>query len=159
PGAAGAAVDESGEPPLASLLALGAHHPMRRRPPVPGRLSLEVGPRLLVAAESARERGREFDRRLLERVDPGPVLVARFVGRQARPRHAAGFDQPLDVADVHPAPDALRLPRAEANREAVVVQAMADTVDPPEAERFVERLPVGEAAIRRMGLEDPDGEI
>src|SRR5690606_10314087 len=48
-------------------------------------------------------------------------------------------------ADVHRAPDPRRLPRREAYRVALLVDALPHPVDPPDAERLVHRLRPGDA--------------
>src|SRR5262249_8058161 len=87
------------------------------------------------------------------------VLVTSLVGGQTGFRHAPRLDQPRDVSDVDPAPDALRLSRAEADRKAVVVEPVAHAVNPAETEGFVERLRVGEAAVGGMCFEGADEKL
>jgi len=56
------------------------------------------------------------------------------------------------AADVDRAPDAARAARREADRVALVIQALADTVDPAEAQGCVHRLGPGDARRARAAL-------
>ena len=58
--------------------------------------------------------------------------------------HPAFAEQPLDVVDVALRPLAARAPGGEALAEGELVAAAHLAVDPPVAERLVERLLVGE---------------
>jgi hypothetical protein len=57
------------------------------------------------------------------------------------------------------APDALRLAWGEPDLERVRVDAVHDPVDPPEAERLVDGLRVGDAPVRGVDLVEPDDEL
>src|SRR5207245_4016201 len=67
--------------------------------------------------------------------------------------------QLLCALDVDRAPDAASAPRREADRVAPVVDAAADPVDPPEAERFVDRLRPGDARAARVALVETNQQL
>src|SRR5215207_2237851 len=87
-------LDELGEPPLPGLLPLGAHSPPDRGLAVRPWLGLEVGPRLLVGAQSplvilAKHRLAP----LLVGVDTGAILDAPVEGRVPGRVHPAELGQ------------------------------------------------------------------
>src|SRR4029078_2358274 len=77
---------------------------------------------------------------ILERVELGPRRIAplkRF--------ETCGLDDPFlaqhaEPAKVHGAPDAARLPRSEANHVRVIVDRLAQPIDPSEEQRLIDRL-------------------
>ena len=80
-------------------------------------------------------------------------------GSKARGVHEAGCFELGDALDVDLAPLALGLVRREADGEAVLVEHVADAVDPAEAESFVEGFLVAGAAALRMHLEEAEGQL
>jgi hypothetical protein len=95
----------------------------------------------------------------LERVDPGAVLAPAREGFEPGRLHPAEPGQLRHARDIHRAPDALRLPRREADRVALLVDAAADPVDPPEAQRLVDGFGPGEARLARAPLEESDDQL
>ena len=51
------------------------------------------------------------------------------------------------MCDVHVAPDAAWLSRGKARGEAHVIELLSYSIDPSKAERFVERLRIGDSAL------------
>src|SRR5258706_15211337 len=151
--------DELGKTPLACLLALRAHHPVRGEPAIAGRLLLEESPGLLPGAKPLLACGIENDVAVLERVDGGTCGIACRERLHAGRRHAARLLQGFPRPDVDRAPDALRPARSEALHVGAFVVAPDEPVDPPEAQRFVHGLLVGEAALGRMDLPEADPKL
>src|SRR5258708_985510 len=87
-----------------------------------------------------------------------PRLLAAEGGEAGR-GHAAGPRERLDLADVDRAPRALRLARGEALHEGRVVEALHETVDPAEAQRFFDGLRVGEPLLAGVDLVEADPEL
>src|SRR5258708_6298214 len=152
-------LDEAREAALARLRALGAHDPMSRRAPIPGRLRREEVPRLCVRAKARRGRGVELRIAVLEGIEPGARGIARIESREAGRGHAARLRERLDLANVDLAPGALRLARREALHEGVVVEAPYQPVDPAEAQRLFDGLRVGEPLNSGVDLVEADPEL
>src|SRR4029077_19190130 len=115
-------------------------------------LRLEPRPRLLLGPEPPPLHRVELRQvPLLVRIGRGSLatLAERL---QPRGAHAPPLRQLLDAADVHRAPVAGRLPRREPVHVALVVDASANAVDPPEAERLVHGLRPGDARPARTRL-------
>src|SRR4029077_5969394 len=72
---------------------------------------------------------------------------------------APAGEQLLHALQVDRAPDAARRARREPVREARLVHTLLDAVDPPEAQRFVHGLLVGEPAPARRLLVEPDPQL
>src|SRR5262249_28754085 len=141
---------------LARRFALRAHQPERADPLVPRRLRAEELPGGAVGAELALVGRREPLRAVLVGVQPRALRGAGAHRLEPRGPHPARGLERLRAPDVDRAPDALRPARREPDREAVVVEAAADPIDPAEAERLVQRVGVGHAAIAGVDLEDAD---
>src|SRR5262249_40109270 len=134
---------ELGQPPYAfepRLLSLRAHDVPARGAPVRARLGVEEVPRRGLRSELRRVRLVEGLGALFVRVNTDAVLAARLVRAETGGAHPALPHQRLDAPHVDRAPDAPRLPRREADRVALVVDALPQPVDPAEAERLVDRL-------------------
>jgi hypothetical protein len=109
-------------------------------------------PGLALASKLALEERIERLRLRLVRVPPGAPLLPRRESRPpGRPHPPRGVERGR-LSDVHRAPDALRLARAEPHAEAVGVHAPTHPVDPAEAERLIQRLRVGEAPLLGLRL-------
>jgi len=117
------------------------HFPIRRR------LSLKEFPSGFVAFEDAGVWFDEFGTALLVGVNAGAILLSRGVSFQSRRLHSLFINQSLNVANVHRAPDAVRFARRETNHVTVVIDALANAVDPTKAERFIDGLRPGDAGF------------
>ncbi len=73
-------------------------------------------------------------------VDAGSVFSSGREGFQTRGLHSLCLDQSLRDLGVHRAPRAARLARGETDLIAVVVDALANAINPAKAERFLDRL-------------------
>ena len=104
----------------------------------------------LVAPEDAGIWFDEFRTSLFVRIDAGAMLLSRGVSFQSRGLHALFIDQSLNVANVHRAPDAVWFARCKANHVTVVINLLANAVDPTDAERFVDGLGPGDAWPARI---------
>src|SRR5207253_4462416 len=149
-------VDERGQPAVPRLLFLRADDVPDGDAPVTGRLGLEVLPGLPVRAKAFLVLGRELPRRVLERILLRARLVAIPEGGQTRLLHQSELDQLLRPADVDVAPDAARPPRRKADRVALVIDPLADAVDPAEAERLVDGFFPGDARLPRIHFVEAD---
>src|SRR6185503_1376970 len=89
---------------------------------------------------------------LFVRVARGLVLATFAERLQAGGTHAPLLHEHSDPADVDRAPVARRLPRREPVHVALVVDALANAVDPSEAQRLVDRLRPGDARPARTLL-------
>ena len=149
--------DQCIEPFLPRFFLFCSDYPEGCRAPVPGRLGLEEVPGLAVGAEVALHFATEVG------------LVALFVGVlaglvfgsfkcfDAGGAHSARVGEPLHLPYVHGAPLAFELARGEANGIGVSVDAPPDAIDPPEAQRLVHRLGIGDAGFGRLLAEaDPE---
>jgi len=155
-----AARDQRLEPLPPRLVFFRADHPVRDRPAVPRRAGFEVFHGGGVGLECPHHRRRQLGAlALLVRVDRRAIVAARLERRETGGRHAAQVLQLLCALDVDRAPDAASAPRREADRVAPVVDAAADPVDPPEAERFVDRLRPGDARTARVALVETNQQL
>src|SRR3954451_1346279 len=85
---------------------------------------------------------------------PAAVRFRRLdLGEAGRP-HPARRDQRFRLLAVDPRPASARAPRREALQEVRLVEAALLAVDPAEAKGHLERLSVGDAALRRPFLRD-----
>src|SRR2546422_6629880 len=82
---------------------------------------------------------------LLERIDPGPLLVARLERPEPRRAHQPCARELPGPLDVHRAPDAARPAGGEADRVAGVVEAAAGAGRPPETPCLIHGLGPGDA--------------
>src|SRR5215216_4351614 len=73
--------------------------------------------------------------------------------------HTAQLGQLANALDIDCAPNAARAAWGEPVRVAVVVDAPPDAIDPPEAERLVERLLIGDRRFARVFLVEPDQQL
>src|SRR6185436_11927074 len=80
-------------------------------------------------------------------------------GFEARRAHTALFGQLGNAPDIDCAPGAARLARREADGIAYIVDALAQTVDPAEAQRLVHRLGPGDAGLAGTLLIIPDPQL
>jgi len=124
-----------------------------------GRLRVEESCGLHVGVQPRAKLRRKRLRARFEGIDARAILgAARERGATRRVHPALGLE-PRHVPEVHLAPDTGRLPRREAPEEAVLVEGVQDTVDPPEAEGLVERRRVADAAVGRVHLEEADPQL
>src|SRR4051812_23875606 len=156
----GRVLDQLCEAPLAGRLALGADHPVRGRPPVPGRLGVEELRRRGARAQLLLVLRRELrGLALLVGVDRRAVVAAALERGEARGPHEALVDELPHALDVDRAPVRARLARREADRVRLVAQAAAHAVDPAEAQRLVDRLRPGDAPPRAALLVEADEQL
>src|SRR5207245_2948095 len=76
----------------------------------------------------------------------------------SRLRHPTGGDEAERPLAIHRRQLAVRTPRREALRVAVLAERLVDAVDPAEAERLVDRVVVGDPrlAARLLRIDEPD---
>ena len=141
------------------LFLLCADHPPIHHFTVRRRLRLEKLPRSFVSFELSQIRFDQFRTSLFVGIDAGSILFACFIRFQAGGLHSFFFDQSLDVADVHCAPNAAGLARRETNLVTIFVDVLADAVDPPKAESFVNGFRPVDARLARVLLVEPDPEF
>ena len=98
-----------------------------------------------VALEDARIWFDEFRTSLFVRINAGAILLSRGVSFQSCGLHSLFIYQSLNVANVYRAPDAAGSARRETNHVTVVIDALANAVDPTEAECFIDGLRPGDA--------------
>src|ERR1051326_177810 len=135
------------------------HHPIRRRPLIPGRLGTEIVPRLLVGPDFVLERRRQLCVLPFVGIDRRLLLVAPLEGLESCRPHSSRPAKLLRALDVYRAPHAGRLPRREANGVAGFVDAPAYAIDPANAERFVNRFRPGDAGLARASFVKPDEQL
>ncbi len=111
-------------------------------------MALPKGPRGLVLAQPSLVRRRQVTWRILVRIDARAFRRARLEGGHARRVCLAGIDDALHARDIDRAPDAAAATRREPLRPQLVVDAVADAVDPAECEADLHRVRV---ADRRLG--------
>src|SRR5262249_62013266 len=87
------------------------------------------------------------------------LRIAPLVRLASRGRDASFRQQRLQARQIDRAPDAGRRARGEPLHEALLVEALPDAVNPPAAERFVERLLVSEAALAGRLLVEADPQL
>src|SRR5262249_53982267 len=80
-------------------------------------------------------------------------------GALAGGAHEAEVGQLGDLVDVDLAPDAGRFARGEADGVGLVVEALADAVDPAEAQGLVDGLRPGHAGAAAVSLVEADEEL
>src|SRR5690348_16017421 len=151
--------DKLRKPAPLRLFLLRAHHPIRRRPLIPGRLRLEEIPSLLVGAEFLLERRGKLCVLPFVGIDGRLLLVAPLEGLESRRTHSSRPAKLLSAPDVYRAPDAGRFPRRKANGVAGFVDAPAYAIDPAKAERFIHRFRPGDAGLARASLMKPDEQL
>ena len=95
----------------------------------------------------------ESDMLLFERIPLGSPLISSIECLNSGLRHQPPTLKLLCPPDVYCAPDAISLAGRESNHVSVSVNRFADTVDPSEAERLVDRLWPGDTLCSRMRLE------
>src|SRR6266542_540684 len=160
PQAGGRIFDEPLEPAPPRFLLFGAHDEEDRDAPIAIRLRLEERPRLPVCLELFLERRIErHGPAPFERIEVRLLRIPSLECAQARRQHAGLFDELLRAARVHRAPDAVPFPRREPDHVAVHVDALAQPVDPADAQRFVHRLGPGDARTPGVFLMEPDPQL
>jgi len=117
---------------------------------VPRSLRGKEAPGFFIGAKFFFVSGGKLVRFLLEGIDAGPVGYPGGEGFEPGWVHFAGRGEPLDMADVDQAPDAAGFPWSEAIGVAVGVNFLADTINPAEAQRLIERFRVGEPGLARI---------
>lgn len=121
-------------------------------PAVAGRLFLVELPCARGLLESGRHLVRQRSVELGCRVATVGVHILEGEGRETFGFHAAFHSEPFDEVDVSLAPDASRFPGCEANNITLVVARFSDPVDPPVAERFIDRVLPGHGQLVRILL-------
>ncbi len=104
-------------------------------------------PSLLVGFEFVLEIGAEFAWCVLERVDARFFRAAGGKCLESRRHHLAEFPQLLSALYVDPAPDAPWSARSEPLSVAVYVKASSQSINPAEAESFIQRFVVSNATF------------
>src|SRR5262249_30671243 len=127
---AGRAFDEPLEPLEPRLFLLTADHPPGESLLVAGWLGFEERPRPLVLPEDGPVGLDEVCRALLIGIDAGLVLEPGGERFPACGPHSLFLRERLDAADVDRAPDAAGPSGREPNDVALLVEALADSVDP-----------------------------
>src|SRR4029453_14818900 len=122
--------------PILNLLLLGAYNPPQRFLLVAGRLGFKELPRLLVPLELPYARFIQADVLLLVRISLGPAVDACSERFSARLRHLACSLELFHQLDVDSAPRASLFPGRESDRVAIIVNRVAQAVDPPETQGF-----------------------
>jgi len=115
------------------------HFPIRRR------LRLKELPRRLVSFEFPGVRFDQLRTSLLVGINARSVFFSQLVCFQPGRQHSFIFDKSFDVANVDTTPDAVRFARRESNHITVFIDALANAVDPSEAQSFIDRLGPGDA--------------
>src|SRR6201995_2220142 len=116
-----------------------AQNPPRHLPPVAGRLRLMEFPGGLVLFDQRLQSRSQILRLLSVGIKRGRICLPQGKGLQARRPHPAGFEKPLDVANIYRAPDTAFATRSETNGVTVFVDTFANAIDPAVGERFVNR--------------------
>ena len=131
--------------------AFGADYPPRGEAPITRRLRLEKRPGYRIAPELALvRRGQRRRGAILEGIFSGVALLASREGGDSGGLHTAFVGQDSDARDVHRAPNAFRPSWRETNLVALVIDLLANAVDPAKAERLVDRLRPGDAGSPRI---------
>src|SRR5262249_457511 len=86
---------------------------------------------------------------LLVGVDARPVLSSGLVSLEAGRLHQPALNECLRSLDVDTAPDAAPFARRKANGIAEFVDALSNTINPPEAQCFVDSFRPGDARPAR----------
>ena len=100
-----------------------------------GGVSLEL-PRVLLF---------EFGAALFIRINAQSIFFSQPVGFQSGRLHSFLFDKFLGVANVDVTPDAAGFARRESDHVTVFIDALANAVNPSEAQSFIDRLGPGDA--------------
>ena len=134
------------EPARARFLFLAGDHPPDRVLPITRRLTLKKLPRIRARAKLFLIRLAQ-DRRfpVLVRIDSRFLFPPRGESLQPRGTHSAQLRQLPHSPEVHGAPGAGRFARRETDLVALLIDRLTQTIDPPEAERFVHRFRPGDA--------------
>src|SRR5688500_6718402 len=151
--------DEPVETPHPGRLLLGTHHPQAHRPLIPGRLGAKERARSRHGLELLLVPGGELGRPLLVGIATRPFLIAVLEDAPAGGPHPPCLLELRDAPDIDEAPVASGPARREADRVAVLVQALADAVDPADAEGLVHGLRPGDAGLARSPLVVPDPQL
>src|SRR6185503_3940614 len=157
--AVGAERDQRVEAAQPRLVLLRAHHVPGGEMAVPGWPRLEESPGLRARAEAALERARESRVRARDRVGARRLLVALLERGATRRAHSSGRLELAYALHVDDAPHRAGLARGEALHVPALVHALAHAVDPSEAERLVQRFPVGDPRLARSLVEEADPEL
>src|SRR5262249_45149691 len=133
-------LDECSRPLETGLFLLRADHPPDRRTPVGRGLLREELRGLRVLCQQAGIGLGELAGPLLVGINTRLVFPPRLERPQASRSHPVLRLQRLYALDVDRAPDTGRFARAETDRITDRIDAPADTVDPPEAQRLIDGL-------------------
>src|SRR5688572_28700376 len=148
------------EAPRAGFLSLATYDPPHGQLPITRRLRLEKAPGRPVRLESLFSVGRQARRlSLLERVRARLLGITRLERLQSCWLHAPFADERLGTPRIDGAPGAAAPSRRESIDVAVGVDGPPQTVDPSEAERFVDRFGPRDAGPAGTLLVKPDPEL
>src|SRR3954451_24053276 len=131
--------DQAFETFCARLRPLRADYPPGCEPPVAGRLGLKKIPRCTVPPEFARVGDTQLCRlAVFECVSARFIFLAARGGRNSGRLHPTFPRKNSDAGDVDGAPDAFGTPRRETDLVTLVIDFLADAIDPAKAKCFVD---------------------
>src|ERR1700730_2985069 len=149
--------DEFLQPPRAGPRPPGVLQPVEDGVAVLARELPEEGLRLRSGIELAAQVRRDRDAPLtLIRSLPAAVVPGALDLGEPRGLHPVLGDQPLGRVAVYPRPPATTAPRREPLQETTIVERLATSVAPPEAEGALEHLGIADALETALALGDLD---
>ena len=104
-------------------------------------------PRRFISFEFPGVRFNQLRTSLFIRINARAVFFSRRERLQPVRLHSFLFDKSFDVANVDGAPDAAGFARRESDHVTVFIDALANAVDPSEAQSFIDRLGPGDAGF------------
>src|SRR6266853_18402 len=112
------------------LFSLHADDPPVHDFSVTRRLGLEKLPRCLISFELSQIRLDQFRTSLFVRIDAGSIFFTSFISSYPGRLHSNLCEQSLYITDVHRAPNASGLARSKTNLVALIIDVLANAVDP-----------------------------
>ena len=116
-------------------------------------------PRRFISFEFPGVRFNQLRASLFIRINARAVFFSRRERLQPVRLHSFLFDKSFGFADVYRAPDAGGFARREPDHVTVFIDALANAVDPSEAQSFIDRLGPGDAGFASMFLVEADPEL
>lgn len=135
--------DQRGQALESRPFLLGTDDPPVHLFAIPSRLRLKEFPCRLISFQLSQIRLDQFRAALFVRIDSGSVFFPRCKRLQASRLHSILFEKFLDVPHIHGAPNAACFARGETNHVTLFIDALANTIDPTKAERFIDGLRPG----------------